>query len=58
MKNTITNYIKGCACYVATERQPERRLLSWDATRLSDNRHELLKSRAMMGHKVVADTWT
>ncbi|SRR6266702_43935 len=29
-------------CYVATEHQPERRLLSWDATRLSDNRHELV----------------
>ncbi len=40
-------------CYVATERQPERRLQSQGAARLSDDRHELLESRAMTGHEVV-----
>ena len=30
----------------------------WGTTRLSDDRHELLESRAMTGHKALLDTWT
>src|SRR6266702_5108409 len=39
-------------CYVATERQSERRLLMWGAIRLSNDRHGSSMSHAMASHKV------